>query len=139
MAERLIQYKTISRLVLALKNAASAEKGNIACIDTADGSLVPGAVSTTLVPIGLFEDTLTGDGTTTIGVKLFKEWQCGMFVNASSGPVAAANRMQVCYLHSAFEVSMTATGKSKAGIVIDIVGSGAGAKVYVATELATAL
>lgn len=139
MAERLINSKTISRLELPLKNASVAEKGNIACIDTADGSLVPAAVATTLVPIGWFEDSLTGDGTTTIGVKLFQEYACAKFVNSGTGAVTTAHRFQTTYLHSAFEVSMTATGKSKAGIVIDIVGSGAGAKVFVFPAIAPAL
>ena len=136
MAERSIRPKTFSRLELPLKLNAVAEAGNIACIDTADGSLVPGAVSTTLIPIGVFESSMTGDGSALIGVKLFTEIECYAFINSSTGPVAAANRMANCYLHSSYEVSMTATGKSVAGKVIDIQGSGAGAVVWVQTALA---
>lgn len=138
MAERLRNIKTISRIERVLRNAAVAEKGNIACIDTTDGLVVPGAVATTLVPIGWFEETLTGNGTALIGVTLFTEVECAVMINSSTGPVADADVGKVCYLHSAFEVSMTATGKSVAGRVMGIVGSGAGAKVLVQTALAGA-
>jgi len=138
MAERLRNVKTISRIERALKNAASAEKGNVACIDTADGSLVPGAVSATLVPIGYFEDTLVGDGVTLIGVTLFAEIECAVMINSSVGPVADSDMLKTTYLHSSFEVSMTATGKSALGRVWGVIGSGAGAKVLVQTTVAGA-
>jgi hypothetical protein len=123
---------------MVLKNTIVAEKGNIACLDTADGSLTVGAVSTTLIPIGWFESTLTGDGTATIGVQLFAEIDCVAMINSSTGPVAAANIGSNCYLHSAFEVSMTATGKSVLGRVWGLVGTGAGAVVYVQPAIAGA-
>lgn len=131
MAERLINSKTISRIDMVLKLAAVAEKGNVACIDLDDGALVVGAVNDNYLPIGWFESSLTGDGTTEIGVKLFDEIECAVLINSSTGPVAAANLGALCYLHSAFEVSMTSTGKSIAGRVWGLRGSGAGAKVFV--------
>jgi len=131
MAERLIQPKTISRIVRALATGAVAEKGNVACINLDDGTLVAGAQDANYFPIGWFEESLTGDGATTIGVKLFSEIECAVLVNSSSGPVADDDVGALCYLHSSFEVSMTGTGKSIAGRVWEIVGSGAGAKVAV--------
>lgn len=123
MAERPIRFKTIDRIERALKSGATAEKGNVACIDLSDGSLVPGAALTTLLPIGWFESSLTGDGTTTIGVKLFSEITCAVLSNAGTGPVADDDVGALCYLHSAFEVSMTSTGKSYAGRVWGMLGT----------------
>ena len=131
MAERLINSKKISRIERVLKNAAVAEKGNVACIDLDDGALVVGAVDTNYLPIGWFEDSLTGDGVKTIGVTLFSEIECAVLINSGTGPVADDDVGALCYLHSAFEVSMTGTGKSVAGRVWGITGSGAGAKVLV--------
>lgn len=131
MAERLINSKVISRIERALKNGEAAEKGNIAAIDLTDGALVVGAVAATLIPIGWFEETLTGDGTTKIGVTLFSPIECAVLINSGTGPVDDGDMCALCYLHSAFEVSMTATGKSFAGRVWGISGSGAGAKVFV--------
>jgi hypothetical protein len=137
MAERLIHSKTISRIVRVLKSAAVAEKGNVACIDLDDGALVAGAVDLNYLPIGWFEESLTGDGTATIGVKLFNEVECAVMINSSTGPVDDGDVGALCYLHSAFEVSMTGTNKSIAGRVWGISGTGGGAKVYV--EMAPSL
>lgn len=138
MSERLIHSKTISRIERILKLSAVAEKGNVACIDLDDGALVVGAVDANYLPIGWFEESLTGDGTTTIGVKLFSEIECAVLINSSTGPVDDGDVGALCYLHSAFEVSMTATGKSVAGRVWGVLsGSGGGAKILV--EMAPSL
>ena len=131
MAERLIRTQTWSRLERVLKNGAVAEKGNVAAIDLTDGALVVGAVATTLFPIGYFESSLTGDGTKTISVALFREINIVPLVNSGTGPVDDGDVGNLTYLHSAFEVSMTGTGKSVAGRVWGIKGSGAGATVFV--------
>lgn len=137
MAERLINSKVIDRIERALKLAEVAEKGNVAAIDLADGALVAGKVAATLLPIGWFEESLTGDGTTKIGVKLFAPIECAILINSSTGPVDDGDVGALCFLHSAFEVSMTATGKSIAGRVWEIKGTGGGAKV--AVEMAPAV
>lgn len=137
MAERLINSKTLSRIERVLKNGAVAEKAHVACIDLDDGALVAGAVDLNYLPIGWFEESLTGDGVKTIGVKLFSEIECAVLINSSTGPVADDDVGALCYLHSSFEVSMTGTGKSVAGRVWGIVGSGGGAKVFV--EMAPSL
>jgi hypothetical protein len=120
-----------TRLERVLKNAAVAEKGQIACIDTADGSLVPGAVSLTLLPIGIFESSATGDGVATVFVRLFAPVEVVPLVNSATGPVDDGDVGSLTYVHSATDVSMTGTGKSVAGRVWGISGSGAGATVYV--------
>lgn len=123
MAERLIRFKTLSRIERVLANAEVAEKGHVACIDLTDGTLVAGAVSTTLFPIGWFESSLTGDGTATIAVKLFSEKLVAALANASTGAVDDDDVGALCYVHSSSEVSMTATGKSVAGRVWGLSGA----------------
>lgn len=125
MAERLTRQARWSRFKRILKNATVAEKGQLACLDTADGALVPASVATTLRPIGTFEESFTGDGVKIATVKLFYEVELALFANASVGPVADANVGANCYIHSASaEVSMTATGKSIAGRVWGVITAG---------------
>jgi hypothetical protein len=131
MAARVIQTQVWTRLERVLKNAAVAEKGQVACIDTSDGSLVPASVSLTLLPIGVFESSATGDGVATIFVRLFAPVEVVPMVSSATGPVADDDVGSLTFLHSATDVSMTGTGKSVAGRVWGLVGSGAGATVYV--------
>jgi hypothetical protein len=101
----------------ALKNAAVSVKGEIACINTADGALVPVSTATTLVPIGYFCQSMTGDGTTLCRVELFKSVELQEFANDSSTPVTDAMVMAQCYLKDGKTVSGDATGRSNAGRV----------------------
>lgn len=116
--ERAVSLKQIKRV---LKNAEVAHEGGLACIDKADGALVRGKPGTTLVPIGLFIDLpetgLTGDGTKTVKVRLFKEVWAWWFVNDSGTPVVDANFGEECYILDDQTVTGSATGASKAGRV----------------------
>ena len=100
-----------------LKNAAVAVKGQIACIDTADGALVPVSAAATLVPIGYFEQSMTGDGTTVCRVMLFKDVYLDKFTNDGSTAVTNAQVMQLCYLKDGSTVSGDSTSRSVAGKV----------------------
>lgn len=118
MAERITKRARWSRIKRALKSAAVAEKGQVACIDLADGALVPGSVATTLFPIGTFDESFTGDGTRLCSVTLFAEIELILLANQATGAVDDGDMCALCYIHSASsEVSMTATGKSLAGRV----------------------
>jgi hypothetical protein len=124
MAERKISTKRMSRIKRALKNAEVAQKGNIAAIDTSDGSLVVAGVSTTHFPIGYFEETLTGDGTTQIKVHLFKEIEVFLWGASGTGTPVDADITKICYLGSSFEVSTVSTGKSIAGRIWEVATEG---------------
>lgn len=124
MADRLIRFKTISRIERALKSAEVAEKGHVACIDLTDGSLVAAAdADANLFPIGWFESALTGDGTKTVPVKLFSEHHCALIPNADTGPVTDADIASLVYLSGSAEVSVTATSRSVAGRAWGLQGS----------------
>jgi hypothetical protein len=116
--ERPVSLKQIKRV---LKSAEVAHEGGLACIDKADGSLVRGKPGTTLVPIGMFIDVgptgLTGDGTKTVRVRLFKEVWAWWFANDTGTPVTDANFGEECYVLDDQTVTGLATGASKAGRV----------------------
>jgi len=135
MAERKKVEARWSRIELVLKNTSVAEKGNVACIDSTDGSCVPSAASATLTPIGYFEESFTGDGTRKIKIKLFSDILVNFLPNASSGTaVAAADMLKSCYLNADSSVTTTTTGRSVAGKVWGVVtGNGAGVWVQMAT------
>jgi len=115
MAERKVTSGRWSRIQRILKNAVVAEKGQIACIDTADGSLTVAAVSTTLIPIGWFEQSFTGDGVKVMSVKLFAEIEVQCMVASATGAPVDADVGKICYLRATPEVSTTATSSSVAG------------------------
>lgn len=102
-----------------LASGAVAVKGEIACIDTATGDLVPVSTSATLVPIGYFEDEFTGDGIRVMRVRLFREVTLHRFRNDPTGTdgIEDADVMKVCYLLNGSTVTEVATGRSVAGRV----------------------
>ena len=113
---REVSLKQIKRV---LKNAAVAQEGGLACIDTSDGSLVAAIAGTTLVPIGIFIDVgetgVTGDGTKTVKVRLFKEVICWWFNNDTGTAVTDAKFAGTVYLLDDQTVTGASAGKSIAG------------------------
>jgi len=101
-----------------LTAAQVAERGELACIDTSTGLLVLGATSTTLRPIGYFDEDVTGDGTTNVRVRLFDEIRVHWWDNDTGGtPVVAADVGSLCYVLDDRTVTGDATGASAAGRV----------------------
>lgn len=115
MAERKKIVACWSRFRRVLKPAAVAEKGQLACIDTADGALVPSSVATTLVPVGYFTDSFTGDGVKVMEVQLFAEVTLQKLAASGTGTPVDADVGKVVYLRATPEVSTTSTGSSVAG------------------------
>lgn len=100
-----------------LTAAQVAERGEMACIDTATGLLALGAVSATLRPIGYFDEDATGDGTTNVRVRLFEEIRVHWFANDGGTPVVAADVGSLCYVQDERTVTGNAVGTSPAGRV----------------------
>jgi hypothetical protein len=108
---------TLKRVLLS---AAVAHEGGIACLDLDDsGKARPGAVDTNLRPVGLFIDVgesgLTGDGTKTVLIRLFREVRCWWFKNDTTDAVTDAMVGGLCYVFDDETVSSDATGTSVAG------------------------
>jgi len=101
-----------------LTTAAVAERGKMACLDTSTGYLALGATSTTLRPIGYFDEDATGDETTNVRVRLFDEIRVHWWANDTGGtPVVAADVGSLCYVLDDSTVTGDATGASSAGRV----------------------
>ena len=107
-----------------LTNAQTGEKGEMVCINTATGLLFMAAAGTaTLRPIGYLENgegTTTGDGTTKVRVRLFKEIRVHWFDNDAGGtPVVAADVGGLCYMLNATTVTADddSAGNAPAGRV----------------------
>ena len=119
MTERMVTEAHWGYQTFVLKSGELGEKGKLACFDTANpGLVVKGKVSTTLIPIGVFYETKTGDGVIKINVKLFKEIQAIWWNNDATAPVVAV--ATIAAIKDDQTVSLDATGRSAAGLVLAI-------------------
>lgn len=118
MTERLTRREAWSFFQGVLTNLVSVEKGEMAVIDTLTGLVTKGAVSTTLRPIGYFDETLVGDGVADVRVRLFDELMLHWFDNDTAGtPVVAADIGDLAFILDERTVSGDSTGRSAAGRV----------------------
>ena len=120
MAKRRVSAEAWTYNQFVLTNAVQAEQGKMACLDTSTGKVTKGAVSTTLVPIGWFAEDLLGDGTKKVNVRLFQELELGWWDNGGPTPAVATDVGNECYIHDDVTVTMTSTGRSKAGRILAI-------------------
>lgn len=109
--------------LLELPMAASTTiwQGGLTCLN-ASGLFVPGATATTLRAVGRAEETkVSGSGQNPrikVSTGIFK------FKNDAGDLVVAGDRGAVCYITDDETVCHTSTGKSVAGIVVDIDSDG---------------
>lgn len=110
-----------------LADGEKAEKGHMACVDLTSGELVVGQdASTSLVPIGTFARSLTGDGVAKARVRLFKDVELHRFDNDGSpnalDPVD--DFLSPCYIKDSKTVSALGTDRSVAGRVWAVTTAG---------------
>lgn len=121
MTERMVQEAHWGYYSFVLANGEVAERGKLACIDTANGGIIiKGKAAAGLIPLGLFTESLTGDGVKKVQIKLFHEIQVTWWDNDGTAPVAGADRGTLCYLKNDTTVSADDTGRSVAGLVLDV-------------------
>lgn len=137
MTERMVIEANWGYIPMVLKSGEVAEKGHLACLDTTQsGKVVNGATSTTLIPFGIFQENLTGDGVKKISIKLFQEIKPHWWDNDTGTPVVAADIASPCFIKDSHTVSGDDTGRSFAGIVL-AVSTAKGVLVY--SSLPTAI
>lgn len=97
------------------------EKGKLACFDTAaGGALVNAGPTAGLFGIGIFAESMTGDGIKRCQVKLHREIQATWWDNDTGGtPAVIADRGKVCFFKTNTQVTMDDAG-SVAGVVLDV-------------------
>lgn len=120
----------VQRAPLAYKQKASVTiyKGSLVALN--GGYAAPGATAASRIAVGRAKKTTvtsTGDGSNPIGQdQPYIEIEEGTFKWANDGgdPVLAANVGGLCYITDDQTVSITATGKSVAGVVIRLDSDG---------------
>jgi hypothetical protein len=118
MADRMTTEDNWGYAALPLTSSSVAVKGELACIDTSTGKAEVGGTSETLLPIGYFLESKTGDGTETIKIRLFQEAKLHWWDNDDSpNEVAAADVGSEVYIKDGRTVSTLSTNRSKAGRV----------------------
>lgn len=115
---------------MVLKNTEVAEKGHLACLDRSTAGIVcKGKTGTGLVPFGVFNESMTGDGVKKISIKLFDEIRAIWWNNDTGTAVAATDIGDPCYIKDDVTVTADSTGRSVAGMVL-AVDSAKGVLVY---------
>lgn len=124
MTERMITEADWGYYAFILANAEVVEKGKLAVLDTtASGNLVNARAAVGLIPIGIFAESMTGDGVKRCQIKLHREIQATWWVNDATTPAALTDRGKLCYLKDNVTVSMDSTTRSIAGMVLDVVAA----------------
>lgn len=117
MARRTIR-ETFKRYRGTLANGEIAVRGKVAYGKVGDGLLYADpSTSTALLPLGYFMDDVTGDGTLTVVVDLFREVHADWLVNDGVNAVAGGDVFSECYAKTGDTVTMLSTSHSKAGRV----------------------
>lgn len=118
--ERMITEAAWGYYAFVLDDGVVVEKGKLACFDTAnDGALITATSATDLFTIGIFAESMTGDGVKRCQVKLHRElWLTWWDNDAAGTPVAIEDRGKSCNLKDGTTVTMAAG--SVAGVVMDV-------------------
>lgn len=103
-----------------LTSGVLAERGKLACGDTSTGKVTKGGTSTTLIPIGWFAETMTGDGTALVNVELFSEIRAAWWDNDTGTPVLETDTFNEAYVKDETIVIMDSTGRSRAGRILQV-------------------
>ncbi|HSC88277.1 MAG TPA: hypothetical protein VLC09_13435 [Polyangiaceae bacterium] len=123
--ERAIRIEAWSYVEKVLQNTEVAEKGHCACVDLTTGEIVAGQSAEDLIPLGTFDQNLTGNGTKKVRVRLFKEVILHRFDNdGSPNALAESDFLKPCYLKDTKTVSALATNRSVAGRVWAVTSAG---------------
>lgn len=121
MTERMLTEAHWGYYAFVIPNAEVTEKGKLAVIDTGNGGAVVNARSAAgLIPLGIWAESKTGDGTLTCQVKLHREIQLTWWENDTVAPIALTDRGKLCFLKDNHTVSIDGTGRSSAGMVMDV-------------------
>lgn len=121
MAERMVTEAHWGYNAFVLANGEVAERGHLAVIDTANsGIIIKGKAAAGLIQLGIFMESLTGDGVKRVQIKLHREIQASWWDNDATTPCAATDRGKLCYMKTDIAVSMDSTSRSVAGMVLDV-------------------
>lgn len=136
MTERMVREAQWGYIPLTLKSGEAAEKGKLACLDTtSNGQIVKGKTAAGLIPLGIFMESMTGDGTKKVQIRLFHEIRAIWWNNDTTAPVTAAEIGSLASIKDDQTVSADDTGRSVAGLVL-AVDSAKGVLIYASLPFA---
>ncbi len=121
---RKANWKIVS---FTLTSAVVAVKGKMACLDTSTGKVTKGGTSTTLIPIGVFEENKTGTGSNTVSVRLARELELLEWKNDDApNNLGATHIGSTCYIKDDETVSSSSATntRSVAGMVLAVRSTG---------------
>lgn len=114
MTERSQTSENWGYAAFVLTSAAAAVKGEVACIDTSTGKVTVGGTSTTLMPVGWFHESKTGDGSATVQVRLFREVVGAWWSNDSDpNAVDSGDIGSTCYIKDGSTVSASSASSTR--------------------------
>lgn len=114
MTERSQTSENWGYAAFVLTSAAAAVKGEVACIDTSTGKVTVGGTSTTLMPVGWFNESKTGDGSATVQVRLFREIVGAWWTNDSDpNAVDSGDIGSTCYVKDGSTVSASSASSTR--------------------------
>jgi hypothetical protein len=120
MADRMVTEAVWGYHDFVLKSATVAERGKLAVIDTADGSITKGGAAATLLPLGIFMQSLTGDGVKKVQVQMFHPINARWWENDAAGtPAVAADVGKAAYIKDDQTVTRATTG-SVLGLILEV-------------------
>lgn len=121
MSTRMRKPKVISSEHSWLLHSGDVAVQGEACgFDTASGDIRPMSAITTLIFMGFFAESMTGDGTLKVRVNLPNEVEAEWLANdAGPNDCSGASRGSEVYYKDSKTVSTLATSRSKAGRVLD--------------------
>ena len=110
-----------SRSVFLLQAGKHAYQGGLACGNATIGQVIPGAASTGMVVLGIFDreiDNTSGTAGTPVVVNRIAArvqlWR------ANDGTISASNVFQACYVVDDQTVGLVSTSRTKAGTIIRV-------------------
>lgn len=114
-----MNFKVIHNASFILANSEEVEKGDVACIDLASGQAVLAQEAADLIPVGRFDEAMTGNGTALVKVALFSPKRIHFFAQDGDDPVAVGDTLGPCYFTGANTVGVPSdtSGVSMAGRV----------------------
>jgi len=132
----LVPNGTLKKATFPLAAGVKAWQNGMACVDSANvGAVYPATVSTTLLAIGKFLDSVdnsAGGTTVPIGVELTRERLVEYWDSVTgAGAITISNLFQDVYIASDHELTTVSTGASKYGKVWTIAAQGYPASVGV--------
>lgn len=120
MAIRRRDTQTLRSYLWVLHAAAVVEQGEAVGFDTSTGTIKPMGATATQIFMGFAEKSMTGDGTKKLPVSLPDEVEAEWFKNDDApSNVAADDIGSEVFAKDARTVSTLATGRSRAGRVLD--------------------